>query len=113
MSSLVETVTALDPETKASRETIFAPGVHSAATIWYNDGVMIPMSQRAGFSRSSPATRFAAKPRASTDAAACRGRAAMRLPATAIGIWSITYNAENRPRDVFEPGQLWLCLGLE
>ena len=41
MSSLVETVTALDPATMASRETIFAPGVHNAATNWYNDGMSV------------------------------------------------------------------------
>ena len=41
MSSLVETVTALESETKASRETIFAPGLRNVAANWYNDGTMV------------------------------------------------------------------------
>ena len=41
MSSLVETVTALDPETMVSGGTIFAPGLHNVATNWYNGGVMV------------------------------------------------------------------------
>ena len=41
MSSLVETVTALDPVTMASCETIFAPGLRNVAANWYNDGAMV------------------------------------------------------------------------
>ena len=41
MSSLVETVTALDPETQTSFSTTAIPGVHNAAVNWYNDGMSV------------------------------------------------------------------------